>query len=112
MLYPLWIARFYHKSKKILINGEEFITDHSRSKRSSAIIAHWLGVTTINKQGEAPVRVGIPSFIRHSAVIRQYTTINDILAEVQWLQDHPKKQYLHTPVIMSKGQLLTFQCLE
>ena len=70
MLYPLWIARFYHKSKKILINGEEFITDHSRSKRSSAIIAHWLGVTTINKQGEAPVRVGISSFIRHSAVIR------------------------------------------
>ena len=28
---------FYHESKKLLINGEEFITDHSRLKRHQGV---------------------------------------------------------------------------
>lgn len=52
------LERFYYESKQIVVNGEEFITMQSRSQCSVAIIAHWPGVSGIDENGEAPVRVG------------------------------------------------------
>jgi len=42
---------FIFENKRMLINGEEYITTQSRSKRSSSIVAHWLGASGIDEQG-------------------------------------------------------------
>ena len=69
LLYPepsyeiLHVERFYYESKQIMVNGEEFITTQARSQRSSAIVAHWRGVTTdIDVNGVEPVRIGVINF--------------------------------------------------
>ncbi len=65
------MARFYIECKQLLVNGEEFISSQSRSKRSAAILCHWPGVISIDCSGEAPVRVGIvSSFIQHSISVK------------------------------------------
>ncbi len=32
---------FYEESRDITINGEHFVSEHSCSQRSAAIVAHW-----------------------------------------------------------------------
>ena len=99
------LGYFYHKSKKVLINGEEYITSKCRSKRSSAVVTHWPGVLGIDALGEAPVRVGILiSIIRHSVAIKEHginAQKNNVLAHVKWLQDHPQRHFLHNSIIIS-----------
>ena len=52
LLYPhceiVKLGYFYHESKKVLINGEEYITSKCWSKQSSAVVAHWPGVLGID----------------------------------------------------------------
>ena len=111
LLYPgkkVTASRFYYACKKIIINGEEFITNSSQSACSPAIIAHWPGVIGIDVHGEAPVRVGILSSIFiNSAVIQNVNdsghakTIEHVLTNVLWLQDHPQNYPLHPSIIVT-----------
>ena len=52
LLYPDYeivkLEYFYQENRRILINAEEYITTQCRSKRSSAIVAHWPGVLGID----------------------------------------------------------------
>ena len=74
----------------MLINGEEFISEKSRSAKSSLIAAHWPGVVGIDPQGEAPLRVGsVISFIQHKIVLENRELVIHNLAHISWLQDHP-----------------------
>lgn len=113
LLYPksefeiITVSRFYHEGKQIQVNGELFITNQSRSKHSAAILAHWPGVIGIDVQGESPVRVGIlSSIIEHSATTKTITsntitTNRHVFAHVQWLEDHPRRDYLKSPTVIS-----------
>ena len=54
----------------MLINGEEYTSEKSRSERSSIIAAHWPGVIGIDPRGEAELRAGsITCFIQHKIAI-------------------------------------------
>ena len=111
LLYPhceiVKFGYFYHENKKVLINGEEYITSKCKSKRSSAVAAYWPGVVDIDELGEAPVRVGIlTSIIRHSVIIKEHgadVQKDNALAHVKWLQDHPQRHFLHSSIIISSS---------
>lgn len=111
LLYPhceiVKFGYFYHENKKVLINGEEYITSKCKSKRSSAVAAYWPGVLGIDELGEAPVRVGIlTSIIRHSVIIKEHgadVQKDNALAHVKWLQDHPQRHFLHSSIIISSN---------
>ena len=64
ILYPtaevIELSHFVCQYKRVLINGEDFISTSARSQRSSAIVAHWLsGSSSIDITGTIPLRVGI-----------------------------------------------------
>jgi len=88
----------------MLINGEEYITIQSQSKRSSAIAAHWLGTSGIDEQGVSLVRVGlVTTFIQHSIVVKEQSVLvkkDNVLAHVKWFQDHPQRHSLHDSIII------------
>lgn len=97
-------SRFYKEYKKCMINGEEYISNNSRSQRSTAIAAKWPNVIGIDKQGEASVRIGrIISFLEHTITItldnerKSYTVV---LARLEWYGDHPRRHYLHSSVLI------------
>lgn len=94
-------SRFYLASKQVTINGSTFISTKSRSKRSSAVIAHWPGVLNrIDSRGEAPLRAGVVTFFRHELKLKQcraesVVNTTNILAHVMWLESHPyRDKYL------------------
>lgn len=112
ILYPgctvTQMSRFYHESKQLVINGEDFITAKSRSQRSAAVAAHWPGVLGIDISGEAPVRIGtVVSFIRHSATLKDKTSDTSlvltrvhVLARVNWFTEHPQRNCFHPSIIL------------
>ena len=65
-------SRLYLESKQININGEQYISNKSRSERSRAIVAHWPNqVLGIDPTGESPLRAGIISyFFRHEMKLK------------------------------------------
>ena len=106
LLYPTFdklnISRFYHEYKKCIINGEEYISLHSRSQRSCAIAAKWRGITGIDPYGEAPVRVGqVISFVVHNVILDSDSSSKmHTLARVQWLGDHPCRDHFHPSLLV------------
>ena len=110
LLYPqseiCTFGYFYFENKRMLINGEEYITTQSQSKCSSAIVAHWLGTLSIDEQGVSQeVSVGIvTAFIQHSIVVKEQSILvkkDNVLAHVKWFQDHPQRHSLHDSTIIS-----------
>ena len=70
-IYPCvkieWISRFYQEAKKLIVNGEEYLSKKSKSECSAAVVAQWASNNGIDTTGQAEKRVGIiSSFIRHS----------------------------------------------
>ena len=99
ILYPSstinQVSRLYLEARQMLINSEEFISEKSRSAKSSLIAAHWPGVVGIDPQGEAPLRVGsVISFIQHKIVLENREPVIHNLARISWLQDHPRRSFL------------------
>ena len=100
------ISRFYLQAKQIIINGEEYISEKSRSAKSNLIAAHWPSISGIDPQGEADLRIAsIDSFLRHEIMISDecqlLTKKVHILAKVIWYQDHPHRSYFHSSIICS-----------
>ena len=114
LLYPqseiCTFGYFYFENKRMLINGEEYITTRSQSKCSSAIVAHWLGTLGIDEQGVSQVRVGIvTAFIQHSIVVKEQSILvkkDNVLAHVKWFQDHPQRHSLHDSIIISANIII------
>ena len=111
LLYPEHhitnISRFCLESKRMLINGEEFISTKARSQRSSTVAAHWPAVIGIDSLREAPVKVGISSsFIRHTVTVKHTNTdmiktAVHILAQVKWFENHPCRDHFHQSILVS-----------
>ena len=74
-VYPnkrsIHISRFCKEFKTFVINGEEYISEKSRSQRSPTIFAHWLSLTgNIDTTGDAPYQIGnVLSFVRHQVTL-------------------------------------------
>ena len=99
-LYPgktISVPHIVLEYKQILLNGEEFISLLSRSKRSSAIVAHWpRSGTGIDLSGNGPLRVGlVKSFLSH-----QLDNVEHVFACVQWYRDHSRRDFLHPSIII------------
>ena len=111
LLYPHMtikhVSRIYYRSKTITINNEEFISASARSCKSCTIAAHWPGVTGIDPRGEAPLRIEVVTqFIQHHIVVQkesEYETLSHILACVDWYMDHPRRDWLHSSMIISSA---------
>ena len=61
-IYPFvkitWLSRFYSEARKMVMNGEEYLSLKARSNRSAAILAGWPGNHGIDTDGNAPRSVG------------------------------------------------------
>lgn len=100
VLYPcvdiVWISRFYKETKKVIINGEEYLSLKSRSERSAVISARWVGNNGIDQTGNEPSHVGsIRSLFEHTiSIIPQGTSeivpisLTHVLAKVVWYESH------------------------
>ena len=101
------LSRFYFEHKQLTINGEEYISTHSLSKRSAVIVAHWPNDSgEIDSTGTAQPRVGkISSFLTHIVTLKtaanQEITHNHCLSRIQWLQPHPQRDFFGRSVIVS-----------
>ena len=111
LLYPnssiKRISRFYLECKQMSFNQEEYISAKSNSQKSSAIVAHWAGISGIDRSGEAPLRVGqVIYYFRHTVelfqnpISRESSAIRHIIARVKWYMDHPQREKLHPPTII------------
>ena len=110
LLYPTsnvtHVSRFYHQSKRMIIHNEEFISSGAKSQRSSAIAAHWADVSGIDSLGEAPIRIGMVShFFTHQITLEKAsnpgpTPVCHTFARVKWYMDHPRRNFLHPPMIV------------
>ena len=115
-LYPtmniVHVSRFYKEYKKCVINCEEYTSSNSRSQRSTAIAVRWPNLSRIDTQGEEPPKIGhILSFIDHSIIVSSNldhhntdstssTTKSHILVRLQWYGDHPRRNFLHSSVLL------------
>ena len=100
-IYPCvkieWISRFYQEAKKLIVNGEEYLSKKSKSECSAAVVAQWASNNGIDTTGQAEKRVGIiTSFIRHTIRFLPKGTSDNIskevphiLAKVKWFEPHP-----------------------
>ena len=114
-LYPsiniIWISRFYKETKKVVINGEEYISTKARSDRSSIIMAQWRRSGNIDSTGKEPPCIGtIRSLIEHT--IKKFpqgtseqiaTPITHVLAVVDWNENHPQRNYFGETIIVSSS---------
>ena len=111
LLYPnssiRRISHFYLDCKRMIFNQEEYISSKSNSQKSSAIVAHWPGISGIDPSGEAPFRVGeVISHFRHTVevfqeiVSRESFALHHIMARVKWYMDHPQREKLHPPTLI------------
>lgn len=101
----IFLSYFYFENKQVVIYGEQYLSIQSRSKRSPAIVAHWPNRNSqgIDVDGKLPSRVGIVlSFLTHKVTFGPDQLSQDIcLARVQWLQKHPRRDFFHSPLIVS-----------
>ena len=100
------LSYFYFENKQVVICGEQYLSIQSRSMRSSAIVAHWpnRNAQGIDCDGKLPLRVGIiSSFINHKVTFGSDTMQPKevYLAHVQWFQEHPRRDFFHSSVIVS-----------
>ena len=100
------MSRFFVEVRQISIHGLHLISCKARSQRSTAIVAHWRNQGGIDLTGQAPLRVGIvTSFLCHDIQIEEGNTSihkQNILARVNWFQDHPKRdQYIPSVIVCS-----------
>lgn len=74
-------------------------------QRSCAIAAKWCGISGINGDGEAPIRIGkVVSFIEHDLTITEADNSSSkkshTFVRVKWYSDHPHRDYIHSSVII------------
>ena len=90
------------------INHEEYTSSKARSQKSSAIAAKWPGVVGIDTRGEAPLRIAqVTSYIEHKLT---KTNKTHMLARVRWYCDHPRRDSLHSSVILCSSVLDPESC--
>ena len=105
------ISRFYHESKQMVINKEEFISQKSRSQRSTAIAAYW----PQNKKdaGNISLKIGlVQSFFLHQIAVVESSASTDktknlqnIIAFVKWYSDHSQCDHIHDSVVITASVL-------
>ena len=109
------ISRFYVEMKQITVHSLQLLSSKARSQRSAAIAAHWRSHNGVYSSGQSPVRVGIvTAFLYHDINIhlgcechdtREQKTTTNILARVNWLQSHPKRdEYIPGVIVCSTLQ--------
>ena len=101
----LFTSHDFAASSRSFINGEEFISEKSRSQRSPSIFAPWPSLSgRIDPTGNAPYQVGnVKSFICHQVSFEHeegVKTINTLLAFVQWYEQHPRRNHFHHSTIV------------
>ena len=102
-------SHFYYESKQVFVNGEEYISTQSRSKRSSAIVAHWGNEHSrgIDSTGTLPLRVGVVNtFISHQVTFQSSGKTSSkvhCLARISWLEDHPQRSFFHPSIIVTSN---------
>lgn len=117
VLYPcvdiVWISRFYKETKKVIINGEEYLSLKSRSERSAVISARWVGNNGIDQTGNEPSHVGaIRSLFEHTiSIIPQGTServpisLTHVLAKVVWYESHSERNHFGQSIIVASSVL-------
>ena len=109
-IYPniriVHIPRLCKEFKSLNVNGDQYISEKSRSQKSPTIFAHWPSlVGNIDTTGDAPYQIGnVVSFLRHQITLDTETGVNTIttlLAYVKWYENHPKRNFFHHSIIVS-----------
>ena len=110
VVYPnckiLHISRFCKEFKTIVINGEENVSEKSRSQRSPTIFAHWPSMAgRIDTTGDAPYQIGnVQSFLRHQVSFGNKgscQSVTALLALVKWYEEqHPRRNNFHRSIIV------------
>ena len=117
-VYPnckiLNISRFCKEFKTLVINGEEYISEKSRSQRSPTIFAHWPSMTgRIDTTGDAPYQIGnVQSFLCHQVTFENEgssQSVTALLALVKWYEEHPRRNSFHRSIIVC-GTLFRPMC--
>ena len=115
ILYPCltihWISRFYKETKRLIINGEEFLSLQSQSDSSAVVTAKWRGRDGIDTVGEEANRLSVGivrSYIQHTIhVFPQGTSeespmpLEHVLAQVDWYEDHPQRHHFGESIIVA-----------
>ena len=98
----------YVEFRDLKVFDKTFISEKSRSKKSSAIIAAWpsiTGILTSRHPCKDDICVGtVKYFLCHSAMIKinqQDTEKNHMLAFVDWNDNHPQKFMLGNGIVIS-----------
>ena len=86
-----------HFCKKISVTDHLFLSSKSCSPKSTAVVAHWLNnVIGIDTSRQAHIRAGfVTYFFRHELKLKSRSNfvklqiLINVLAHVQWLEDHP-----------------------
>lgn len=98
------VSRFYLESKQVSSHGLQLLSTKARSQRSAAVVAHWRNRTGVDPSGQSPLRVGIvASIFCHDVHVRVGCTTTcrrNILARVNWLEEHPRRnEYIPTILV-------------
>ena len=108
-IYPnnriVHIPRLCKEFKSLNINGDEYISENSRSKKSPTIFAHWSSlVSNVDTTGDAPYQIGnVVSFLCHQITLNTETgvkSVTTLLAYVKWYEKHPKQNSFHHSIIV------------
>ena len=108
-IYPnnriVHIPRLCKEFKSLNINGDEYISEKSRSKKSPTIFARWSSlVSNVDTTGDAPYQIGnVVSFLCHQITLNTETgvkSVTTLLAYVKWYEEHPKRNSFHHSIIV------------
>jgi hypothetical protein len=98
------VSRFYLESKQVSLHGLQLLSTKARSQRSAAVVAHWRNRSGIDPSGQSPLQVGIiTSIFCHDVHVRVgciTTCRRNLLARVNWLEEHPRQnEYIPTILV-------------
>ena len=107
-IYPnnriVHILRLCKEFKSLNINGDEYISEKSRSQKSPTIFAHWSSlVSNVDTTGDAPYQIGNVSFLRNQITLNTETgvkSVTTLLVYVKWYEEHPKRNSFHHSIIV------------
>lgn len=95
----------YEEISQLEVYGKVFISLHSRSHRSSAIMAIWPNVNGSILDRECnteDIRVGLIEYLMlHTPNIAGMPDQAHIVAKVKWFQDHPRKNWYGNSIVLS-----------
>ena len=92
------VPRIYFAFYALKTLGEQFLSVHSHSQRSAAVMAYWgdLARNTLH----CPIKVGIVElFFYHTPIfVNNSGGKKHLFAKVKWYQDHLQPFHFHSPV--------------